>query len=289
MNSKILIIAGMHRSGTSLVTQWLYRCGLFIGEKLLEANAGNMDGHFEDKDFLALHERFLSARKLPDTGFTDKIPSPLDPSEKESVQALAEKRSSTHKEWGWKEPRTCLFLEIYRDIIPSAYYLVVTRDFNSTVNSMLAREYKLLVKKIRNKKGLSKLKWMLFKNKSTEVIYRANADHYLRIWINYYDHVLYHLQHLPQSRFTIVRYEYLLQNSSYIFGRLKNEWKFSLNYVPFSTVFKKELLSESKDISCYIRDISLLDKAKEIEKAINELFLQSIKEGMPGDTFFAYR
>jgi hypothetical protein len=50
--SKVLCIAGMHRSGTSLVTSWLQRCGLQIDDgQLLAANTGNPTGHFEDIEF----------------------------------------------------------------------------------------------------------------------------------------------------------------------------------------------------------------------------------------------
>ena len=59
----------MHRSGTSLITQWLYRCGLFVGERLFPPGPGNLDGHFEDMDFLELHVKFLSKRKFPTSGF----------------------------------------------------------------------------------------------------------------------------------------------------------------------------------------------------------------------------
>ena len=49
----------MHRSGTSLITNWLSRCGLEIGERLAAGNAGNVEGHFEDVEFLKLHEEIL--------------------------------------------------------------------------------------------------------------------------------------------------------------------------------------------------------------------------------------
>ena len=52
MNSKVAIVVGMHRSGTSVVAQWLSRSGLFIGDSLLGPNVGNEQGHFEDADFL---------------------------------------------------------------------------------------------------------------------------------------------------------------------------------------------------------------------------------------------
>ena len=37
MANDILVIAGMHRSGTSLITHWLHDCGLQVGERLVGA------------------------------------------------------------------------------------------------------------------------------------------------------------------------------------------------------------------------------------------------------------
>ena len=45
----------MHRSGTSLISNWLHHCGLQLGEHLLEAGNGNEEGHFEDVEFLRMH------------------------------------------------------------------------------------------------------------------------------------------------------------------------------------------------------------------------------------------
>ena len=56
MNNKVLIVAGMHRSGTSVIAQWLQRCGLCLGENLLGPAIGNNEGHFEDTDFVFLHD-----------------------------------------------------------------------------------------------------------------------------------------------------------------------------------------------------------------------------------------
>ena len=64
MASKVVVIVGMHRSGTSLITQWLQRCGLFIGDSLEGPGVGNVQGHFEDIDFLQLHQELLLKKKL---------------------------------------------------------------------------------------------------------------------------------------------------------------------------------------------------------------------------------
>ena len=166
MNSNVLVITGMHRSGTSVVTQWLHRCGLPIGTKLVPGGIGNAEGHFEDVDFLALHEQLLKNRKLPVSGFTDQPLQLLTAIDKQQLQALIVVRQRENSQWGWKEPRTCLFLDIYKELLPSAFYLVVVRDHNATVNSMLSREYATHIGKFQATKGLTRMKWLLYKKKS---------------------------------------------------------------------------------------------------------------------------
>ena len=54
----------MGRSGTSVITQWINKCGLSVGEELLGSAIGNVEGHFEDMDFLLIHEEILISNKL---------------------------------------------------------------------------------------------------------------------------------------------------------------------------------------------------------------------------------
>jgi len=58
----ILVIAGMHRSGTSLLAALASEAGFDMGARLLAAGPGNPGGHFEDLDFLELHDAALAAR-----------------------------------------------------------------------------------------------------------------------------------------------------------------------------------------------------------------------------------
>ncbi len=271
MHSKVLIITGMHRSGTSVVTQWLNRCGLAVGEKLEPAGIGNIEGHFEDSDFLEIHQRFLKSRKLPSSGFTKKPFTRLTDLEKQPLVSLIAGKDHQNKQWGWKEPRTCLFLDVYKELIPSAFYLIVVRDYKATVNSMLQREYATLTRKITEKKGLSKLKWRLFKSKSQQQLSRKYASQYLEIWIHYYECILTHIISLPPHKYRLVRYSQLIEHDNEVFNCLKEEWQFMLNYFPFKNVFKQNLLSEVEDIDQYVSDTKLLGKAKKIERLIMQM------------------
>ena len=275
MISKTLIIAGMHRSGTSLVAHWLHRCGLFIGNRLVPAAIGNTEGHFEDADFLEIHERFLRNHKLPASGFTNKPLSELTESEEQELQSLITAKCSKNIQWAWKEPRTCFFLTTYKKLIPSAFFLVVVRDYNATVNSMLLREYVAHIKKFQEKKGLSKINWVLFKKKSRQGIFKKHANNYLKIWIRYYECILDHILSLPAEKYMLVQYAYLVKDDQNVFKRLKEEWMFSLDYFPFKNVFKKELLSTVENIDQYIRDKNLIVRAKEIEKAIGRFIFHT--------------
>jgi hypothetical protein len=272
MNTRILIITGMHRSGTSLISHWLYRCGLFLGKNLLPGNEGNVEGHFEDIDFLQLHQSFLLSRKCSSSGFTDNLVSMLTIPEKLQIRMLIEDKSLANREWGWKDPRTCLFLEGYHDLIPSAFYLFVVRDYNSTVNSMLTRECKIRRAKFHSKKELSKIKWILLKKNNPKNVYSKYAEHYLKTWIHYYEQILKHIRLLIPENYMIVSYASLLCDDKHVFERLKNVWQFSLEYSPFTDTFKKEFVSEVKNIEPYITNRNLINRAEEIERQIKTLY-----------------
>jgi hypothetical protein len=72
--SEQLIVAGFHRSGTSLVCQLLHRAGLFLGYDLMGAAFSNPYGHFEDTEVHHLHEQILA-----DNGHTWMVSEPFLP------------------------------------------------------------------------------------------------------------------------------------------------------------------------------------------------------------------
>jgi len=272
MNSRVLIIVGMHRSFTSLVSQWLQSCGLRIGQKLFPGDIGNIQGHFEDSDFLELHKQLLKNRNMPWTGFVNTPIGRLTNKEKELLCNLIDTKNRESAEWGWKDPRTCLFLTEYGQALPYAYYLIVIRNFNETVNSLIAREFKMHNQRFKTKKGLSRLKWLLYKKKSENFFYKKFSEPYLKVWIHYYEQIIQHLQALPLTRFFVIHYSYLLANDEKVFSYLNDEWLFSLNYISFKKIYKENLLSDKKDIAPYIKDAKLLEKALRIEKTIGNYF-----------------
>jgi O-antigen biosynthesis protein len=133
-----IVIAGMHRSGTSLVSSLLQSAGVNIGEQLLGPNTCNPHGYFEDVAFLEFHERLLRERGQTylffDPGFTF-VPTETDV--KRAQQLISER--SNRPLWGWKDPRTALFLSFWHQQLPEARFLFVYRHPLDVLLSLLRR------------------------------------------------------------------------------------------------------------------------------------------------------
>ena len=276
MEAKMLIIAGMHRSGTSVITQWLQTCGLNIGDELMVPNKSNTQGYFEDMDFVKLHENLLSQNGLPDTGITDKSLPNLAAPEKEKIASLIDSKNSGHRQWGWKDPRTCLFLNVYRELVPGAKYLIIYRDCNfcvySLINRMLRDEED---KYLSAGKKKSRLVWQLYKKQKTlKHFLSKHSEEFLKTWIHYNNELLHHLE-LPSAKECIVLdYHFLLSNDKKLFTFLTNNWNFDLTYSPFASVYKKKLMSEQASVSSYIKNKNLLPVASELENKLKAISLK---------------
>jgi hypothetical protein len=136
--SHVVVITGMHRSGTSLVSSLLQRAGIHIGEKLLAANSANPRGYFEDVGFYEFHELLLHQRKQTylyvDGNFTFE---PTDAERERACQLIAER--SHRSRWGWKDPRTALFLDFWEKLLPAGRFLFVYRHPIEVLLSLLRR------------------------------------------------------------------------------------------------------------------------------------------------------
>ena len=118
----LLLIVGMHRSGTSLLGSLLPACGFAMPGRLIAGDTHNPDGYFERADITALQEHLLIdlERWWP----TPRGMQPLPPGWLESArgqQALAELITTLQAEqqrqavpWAIKDPRSSLLLPLWR-------------------------------------------------------------------------------------------------------------------------------------------------------------------------------
>jgi len=138
-DSQTIIIAGMHRSGTSLTTSILQQAGVFIGDELLGTAVSNPKGHFEDRDFLTLHIDALVAQGLSSEGWVTVGQLAVPEQLWSRAQELCDRRQQAYALWGWKEPRTTLFLDFWKQRLPQAKVVLPYRSPWAVIDSLFTR------------------------------------------------------------------------------------------------------------------------------------------------------
>ncbi|HEX2699970.1 MAG TPA: sulfotransferase [Acidimicrobiales bacterium] len=138
-----ICITGMHRSGTSLTASWLERCGLVIHDgSLIAPAAGNRLGHFEDREFVVLHAAALDEQGLGGSmGWKASSAAAVTfpPARRAEAEELVRRRDAKFPVWGWKDPRSVLFLDEWKAIVPELKVLFVWRPAVDVVESLVRR------------------------------------------------------------------------------------------------------------------------------------------------------
>lgn len=112
-----LLITGMHRSGTSLLAQWVAATGLTMGEgPAFETDSANPRGLYERRDVVAFNDRWLRA-----LGGSWEAPPRIDDDTWRRLDAGELERDRTQLDvfaadgpaWFVKDPRLCLLLPLW--------------------------------------------------------------------------------------------------------------------------------------------------------------------------------
>lgn len=137
-----MIVAGFHRSGTSAAARLLHHAGAHMGDELVGVRLSNPFGHYEDVSVVSLHEALLADNGRGWQVAEDLIPV-VAPSRWEQLRAFAVERQKGHRVWGFKDPRVCLFLQVWKHLLPEARVVVVFRHYAEAVDSLHRREARL--------------------------------------------------------------------------------------------------------------------------------------------------
>lgn len=133
-NSTIICVLGMARSGTSLTTKMLNLMGVYLGreENLPKPRVYNPRGTWEHKLIHKLNEEILS--RLGGNWFTppDFPPgwenAPEFEDLREQALTVIQKDFTAAEIWGWKDPRTCLTLPFWQQLLPPMRYVICLRN-----------------------------------------------------------------------------------------------------------------------------------------------------------------
>lgn len=139
-NSRVVMITGMHRSGTSLVASLCMKYGVDIGHQLMPPHSSNIRGHYEDLEFVQFHERVLLAAGLRSEGYCAwHRHLRFTPDDTAFARSLIDIKSKQSLIWGWKDPRSTLFLTEWSQLLTDPLFIFPFRDPAEVVASLLRR------------------------------------------------------------------------------------------------------------------------------------------------------
>lgn len=140
-----LLVLGMHRTGTSVLTQLLSHMGCYAGtpESLKPGDAANERGYWERWDAWALNEQILAAagaswREVADLdlgSLAEDVRGKFEAHARDLVADLDE-----HRPWVLKDPRLCVLLPLWRPALSAPVFVIAHRDPLETARSLLARD-----------------------------------------------------------------------------------------------------------------------------------------------------
>lgn len=162
-----VIVMGMHRSGTSILTRMLMECGLFVGWEL-------------DETYEALFFRRRNEKLINICGGRWDNPLPVDlilgsPSLKNELLATLKRDMSSFRvfsflgpklywkrrgllkmdlSWGWKDPRNAFLLPLWLEIFPEARVARIVRNGIDVARSLMVREERRLTNPVRKDNSL---------------------------------------------------------------------------------------------------------------------------------------
>jgi len=146
----IVVVLGMHRSGTSAITRSLTTLGVSLGDNLYPAAQDNPKGFWEDKACLQINERLLGQLGLaydsfgPSPDFMKKL------HDNSAIKTLIHEATDIIKEklnqfdlYGFKDPRTSRLLPfwkiVFQNIGCTPLYVITVRHPTSVTQSLLSR------------------------------------------------------------------------------------------------------------------------------------------------------
>lgn len=152
-DSKLIVVLGMHRSGTSVITRGLKALGVDLGNSLMAPAPGNNEkGFFEDTDIVGLNDRVLDQ-----AGRSWSSVEPIDPEilegptfyalRTEALSLLASKLQSSPL-LAVKDPRLCVLMPfwtcVFEDLHIAPHFVVALRNPLAAAQSLRTRDELLL-------------------------------------------------------------------------------------------------------------------------------------------------
>lgn len=231
---KLIVVLGMHRSGTSVVTRGLLTMGVSLGDHMLPPVKGDNDkGYWEDIDINALNVEMLHAigsdwHHLKPVG-SDDVEKLRDAGYLQRAVELLLGKLRNKSIFGFKDPRTAKLFPFWKEVFNACQlevsYILVVRNPISVARSLLKRT------------GMT-------------------SEHAYLLWLG---HILESLIGSIENSRTLVDYDLLITSPNAELARIAES--LGLKIIPEEQkIYKEQFLDETLRHTLFNAQEALLDK-----------------------------
>jgi len=124
----IYVVLGMHKSGTTLVSQILHNSGINMGDDIDTEASYDQGNKYERASVLALNKDILglSDNRIIDLEAPDTLQ--LTEDQRARMQAIIQRCNGAYVDWGFKDPRTALLYPLWASELPEHRIIAVYRS-----------------------------------------------------------------------------------------------------------------------------------------------------------------
>ena len=249
MGKRIVVILGMHRSGTSILSRGLQVMGVELGDNLIKSAGDNQKGFWEDADIVAINDEILEFignswdSILPIESST--LPLLKQRGYYDRALELLNSKTERHPCFGFKDPRTAKLLFFWKEILSNS-------DFD-TRYLMSIRNPKSVVLSLAKRNGL-------------------RVDISYALWLSYTTSMMYEIQNVP---YLIVDYDLLLEAPVRELNRVAKHIGLAVNEEKLQHYLSDFLDTNYRHNMVYLDDLAADDQCPAIVKYIYEHLLYS--------------
>lgn len=139
----IYVVLGMHKSGTTLVSQTLHKSGISMGREFDESRSYDQGNQWERRESWWINLEIVGAAEAGyfSLDFATRHPGAPSASVAERMRALVEAGSGEAEDWGFKDPLTCLTYEQWAHVLPEHRVIAVYRDPGAVMRHYRCRRW----------------------------------------------------------------------------------------------------------------------------------------------------
>jgi len=251
--SSIVCVSGMQRSGTSVLSTWLELCGLRLhDDESLDVR------HYssEDRDFVKLHSQALQ-KKYPRVSSWKVAPRRQLTFTRETqhqANKLVYIRNQKYANWGWKDPRTVLYLEQWKKIVPDLKVVLVWRPCIDVAQSLFNRS-----------------------RRSKEQAHHISRREAVKLWRRHNKQIIAFKKKHPDDTL-LLPLKYVMQNDIKVFDDIVTRFNIPLTYEPIYNAYENYLMKK-RSRSSLIKFLSRVYRCGSVEA---ELLRLSDSESLSG-------